>query len=182
MTEEKTKKVPGLFDLLSPADLPWPFGRRKTRPKKGDAAYCLRDAQNDWNRAHEMHQKSQYDQAVILARQALEKLLKANYPGLLGEIIPTENNLLALAKKVFPKLPTDVHDALAFVNPHYTLVRSVYDRDFADEVLEKARLVVNWILKNSSACSSFDPNPAPVRGLKRRKNKNNRFVRNNFKK
>ncbi|NPV28430.1 MAG: HEPN domain-containing protein [Firmicutes bacterium] len=179
MGEEKIKRVPGLFDLLSPADLFWPFGKRKPRPKKGEASYCLRDAQKDWNMALEMYQKSQYDQATLLIRQALEKLLKANYPGLLGETIPSENNLLVLAKKVFPNLPAEVHDALAFLNPHYTLVRSVYDRDFADEVLEKARLIVNWILASSSACNSFDPDAVPPRGLSKRKNN---LFKNSFKK
>ncbi|MDH7578002.1 MAG: HEPN domain-containing protein [Bacillota bacterium] len=172
MVEEK--KVPGFFDLLSPADLPWPFGKHKPRPKKGEAAYCVRDAQKDWNQALEMYQKGQYDQTTLLIRQAIEKLLKAHYPGLLGELIPAENNLLALAKKVFPNLPADIRDAFAFLNPHYTLVRSVYDRDFTDEIMQRARLIVNWILRNSSACSSFDPDAVPLQGPSRRKN--NRFI------
>lgn len=161
MGEEKIKKVPGLFDLLSPPELPWPFGKRKSRPKKREAGFCVRDAQQDWNKALQMYQMAQYDQATQLFRSAIERLLKANYPGLLGETVPTENNLLVLAKKVFDKLPEEIQDALTFLNPHYTFVKSVYDRDFADEVQEKARIATKWILANSPACSFFDPDVKP---------------------
>ncbi len=94
----------------------------------------------------------------------LENLIKANCPGW-GKT--DSSNLLDLSKKAFfSKLPEDVFEALVFLNPHHTLVKSVYSYDFCCEARDRARLVIKWIFEHRPSHSTFDPDNLPASKFK----------------
>jgi len=126
------------------------------------------DAHYDLDCARDMLEHSRFNYVVWLARQAVEKMLKAAYMQLTGRPNPMEHNLLELARLV---MGTDIqpkyHRMLSFLNPHYTVTRYVdaavgrpsglYDRTFAEETLHKATELLTWIETNfltTSAASS----------------------------
>ncbi len=150
--KDKFKK-PGLFDLLTP-DSFWPFGRKK-RPRQKEVLSYAGSARDDWRAAVRMFRAGVYDQAVLLFRAAVEKLLKANYAGLVGESVP-RGNLVELARGAFREVPEEVRRALVFLNPHGTLTRSSYDRDLAEEVRENALRVVRWLNEKGLGECFFD--------------------------
>jgi hypothetical protein len=92
----------------------------------------------------------------------VENLLKANCPGA-WSTRATSSDLLVLAKKALGEPPAGITEALIFLNPHCTLVKSVYSYDFACEVREKSRLVIKWIGGQRPAYSTFNPDIAPAR-------------------
>ena len=75
-----------------------------------------------------------------------------------GYISSTEKNLISLAKKAFDNIPAEISAALRFINPHYTLVKSVYTAAFADDIYEKAKMVAAWVFSQSSYIK-FDLDP-----------------------
>lgn len=80
-------------------------------------------------------------------------LLKANCTGFISS---TENNLLDLAQKAFVEVPAEIRTALAVINPHYTLVKSVYSPAFVDDIYEKSKLIAEWIFSQSSSYAHFN--------------------------
>lgn len=82
-------------------------------------------------------------------------LLKANCTGFIS---PSENNLLTLAKKAFDEIPTEIRSALVFLNPHYTLVKSVYSPTFVDEVYEKSKFIAEWVFSQTPKYTHFNLN------------------------
>lgn len=157
---EKSKTGPGPLELLKFPGVFWPFGKRKKSSRKtedeDEEVYSLYKARENWKMALQKKKAGQYDMATIHFRKSLEMLLKANCP---GYISPTEQNLLNLSRKAFPVLPEEIRSAIAFLNPHYTLVKSVYTPAFADEIHEKAKLVAEWIFSQSSKQKRFELDP-----------------------
>jgi len=73
-------------------------------------------------------------------------LLKANCTGFIST---AENDLPALAQKAFGEIPAGIRADLMFINPHYTLVKSVYSAAFADDIYEKTKCVAQWVFSQS---------------------------------
>lgn len=121
-----------------------------------DGDWPLVKAKRDWAKAQELFQANHYDQATTLFRSSVENLLKANCPGAWSPKT-TSSDLLVLAKKAFVELPAGIAEALIFLNPHCTLVKSVYNHDFACEVMEKCRLIIRWVSGQRPSYSTFDP-------------------------
>lgn len=162
MVDEKIKNAPGFFDFLSPFKSSSIF--KKKEPEE-EAGYPLADAKRDWADALELFQSGHYDQATPLFRRAVENLLKANCPGWGSKGLSSD--LLILSKKaLFGDPPAPITEALTFLNPHCTLVKSVYNYDFAHEVEEKSRQVIRWIAGQRPSHSTFDPNTSPSRKIR----------------
>lgn len=159
MAEEKAKNAPGFFNLLSSFKLSSIF--RKKEPEE-EIIYPLADAKQDWAEALELFRAGRYDRATPIFRRSVENLLKANCPGSWSKKA-SSSNLLVLANEVFGEPPADITEALGFLNPHCTLVRSVYNYDFACDVKEKSRLVIRWIAERRPSYSTFDPDKLPAR-------------------
>jgi HEPN domain-containing protein len=161
MVDEKAKSVPSFLDLLSSFRLSSIFRRKE--PEE-EASYPLADAKRDWAEAMALFQAGQYDRATQFFRSAVENLIKANCPGW-GSV--GTSNLLELSKKAFfGEPPAEVTEALAFLNPHRIMVRSVYNYDFACEARDRARLVIDWIREHRPSHSTFDPDHLPPRKIR----------------
>jgi hypothetical protein len=159
MAGDNTKNAPGFLDLLSSFKLSSIF--KKKEPEE-EISYPLADAKQDWAEALELFRAGHYDQATPVFRRSVENLLKANCPGSWSKKVAS-SNLLVLANKVLGEPPAHITEALAFLNPHCTKVRSVYNYDFACDVKEKSRLVIGWIAERRPSYSTFDPDKLPVR-------------------
>jgi hypothetical protein len=85
----------------------------------------------------------------------VEMLFKANCSGFVSS---SESNLLVLANKAFDEIPTEIHSALVFLNPHCTLVKSVYSPAFVDEIYEKSKLIAEWVFSQTSKYTHFNLN------------------------
>lgn len=159
-----TKSAPGFFNLLTSFKLSTIFENvfGKKEPDEEEASWPLADAKHDWAEAQELFQACHYDRATPIFRRAVENLLKANCPGA-WSTRATSSDLLVLAKKALGEPPAGITEALIFLNPHCTLVKSVYSYDFACEVREKSRLVIKWIGGQRPAYSTFNPDIAPAR-------------------
>lgn len=157
---KKPKMGPSPFELLKFPGSFWPFGKKKKGKREtedeDEELYSLYQARENWKKALLKKKAGQYDMATLHFRKSLEMLIKANCP---GYVSPAERNLLNLSKKAFPALPEQIRSAITFLNPHYTLVKSVYTPDFADEVHEQARLVAEWIFSQSSKLKRFELDP-----------------------
>ncbi len=157
---KKPKMGPSPFELLKFPGSFWPFGKKKKGKREtedeDEELYSLYQARENWKKALLKKKAGQYDMATLHFRKSLEMLIKANCP---GYVSPAEHNLLNLSKKAFPALPEQIRSAITFLNPHYTLVKSVYTPDFADEVHEQARLVAEWIFSQSSKLKRFELDP-----------------------
>jgi len=122
-----------------------------------EAQLWLEDAEYDLQCAQDMLEKKRYNYAVWLARQSVEKALKAAFLIKIKEPIPFEHNLLTLAESLHLVLPEAVRSDLVFLNPHYTVARYVdaavgkpadlFSLEFAAEALEKAKRVHLWLKK-----------------------------------
>ncbi len=153
MAGRKTNDGPGFFDLQAPFKLSSIFKRKE--PEE-EIAYPLAKSKHDWAEAQSQLLAGHYDQATLLFRRTVENLLKANCPGWDSKSLPSD--LLILSKKAyFSEPPAMVTAALAFLNPHCTLVKSVYNHDFAYEVKEQSYLVIRWIAEQRPSYSTFDP-------------------------
>lgn len=163
MANEKTKSAPGFFDLLTSFKLPTIFENIfGSKEPEEEASYPLADAKHDWAQALELFQACLYNQATPIFRRAVENLLKANCPDV-WSTKATSSDLLVLAKKALGEPPAEIVEALLFLNPHCTTVKSVYNYDFACEVKEKSRLVIKWIASQRPAYSTFNPDVTPTR-------------------
>lgn len=135
------------------------FGKKKKEKPKTDfdeiEAYPLEKAKENWKDALRYYRSEQYDLATIHFRESLEMLLRANCHGYISS---KEKNLTTLAQKAFANIPAEISAALKFINPHYTLVKSIYTAAFADEVYEKAKMVASWVF-SQSAYTKFDLDP-----------------------
>jgi hypothetical protein len=145
-----TKDTPGFLNLLTSSR---PSGKKEP---EDEANWPLADAKQDWAKAQELLKACHYDQATPIFRRAVENLLKANCSGA-WSMKATSSDLLVLAKKALGEPPAMITEALIFLNPHCTLVKSVYNYDFACEVREKSRLVIKWIGGQRPSYSTFDP-------------------------
>lgn len=124
------------------------------------------DAHYDLDCARDMLEHSRFNYVVWLARQAVEKMLKAAYMQVTGCPNPAEHNLLELARQLLgTNIPPERQRALAFLNPHYTVTRYVdaavgrpselYDHAFAEESLQIATELLTWIETNFlSTCAT----------------------------
>ncbi len=155
MNDPKDSGYGSLFQLPSI----FGFGKKKKEKPKTESEepdlYPLEKAKENWKAAINYYRSEQYDQATIHFRESLEMLLRANCHGYISS---KEKNLTALAKKAFGNIPAEISTALRFINPHYTLVKSVYTAAFADEIYEKAKKVASWIF-SQSAYTKFDLDP-----------------------
>jgi HEPN domain-containing protein len=123
-----------------------------------EAELWKKDSDYDLATAQDLYEKKRYNYAVFLARQSVEKLLKACYLILLQEQIPREHNLAELARSCFEEIPIDIMEDIIFLNPHYTVTRyvdaslgtpsDIYDESTAKEAIENAEKVRKWIEKN----------------------------------
>ena len=105
-----------------------------------------------------MLQHERFNYVVWLARQAVEKMLKAAYMQVTGRALPMAHNLVALAKSVTGEIPAEISSNLSFLNPHYTVTRYVdaavgkpselFDREFAEEAYRRAKEALEWIESN----------------------------------
>lgn len=138
-------KIPKLFG----------FGKKKSEKKtEEDIFYPLDKAEENWKAAIRYYDSEQYDQATIHFRQFLEMLLRTNCRGYVSS---SDKNLTSLAKKAFHEIPAEISDALIFINPHYTFVKSVYSAAFADNVYEKTKMVAEWVFAQSTFSFKLDP-------------------------
>lgn len=159
MTGENTKSAPGFFALLTSFKLSSIFVKKE--PEE-EASYPLADAKRDWSEAMERFHAGHYDRATPLFRRAVENLLKANCPGWGNKGLSSD--LLALSKRAFfGEPPAEIAEALAFLNPHCTMVKSVYNHDFACEIRDQSRLVIKWAAGKRPSYSTFDPDALPAR-------------------
>lgn len=121
-----------------------------------EARLWIDDAHYDLDTARDMLEHGRWNYAVFLARQAVEKALKAGYLVLLQQPVPWEHNLLELARNCLgEEIPEAIRRALTLLNPHYTVARYVdaalgrpadlYDRSFAEMALRGATEVLAWV-------------------------------------
>jgi HEPN domain-containing protein len=123
-----------------------------------EAELWKEDSDYDLATAEDPYEKKRYNYAVFLARQSVEKLLKACHLVILQEQIPREHNLAELARSCFEEIPIDIMEDLIYLNPHYTVTRyvdaslgtpsDVYDESSASDAIEKAKKVREWIKKS----------------------------------
>jgi len=155
VNDPKDTGVGSLFQLPNIFGL----GRKKKEKPKSDSEeaeiFPLEKAKENWKTAISYYRSEQYDQAIIHFRESLEMLLRANCHGYISS---KEKNLTTLAKKAFANIPAEIAAALKFINPHYTLVKSVYTAAFADEIYEKAKMVAAWVFSQSEYLK-FDLDP-----------------------
>jgi HEPN domain-containing protein len=120
-----------------------------------EARFWLDDAIWDLDCAQDMLDNERYNYAVWLSRQAVKKLLKACYLIVLRLPVPRDHNLLVLGRECFGDAISEINSQLTFLNPHHTTTRyvdaalgapkDIYDREFAEQALTKAREVFQWI-------------------------------------
>ena len=121
-----------------------------------EAQLWIEDAHYDLDTARDMLEHDRWNYSVFLARQAVEKLLKAGFLLLLRQPVPREHNLLELARSCFgDSTPEAVRHTLTLLNPHYTVTRYVdaalgrpaelYERSFAQTAPQGAEEVMAWI-------------------------------------
>ncbi|MGB4503507.1 MAG: hypothetical protein WBI44_01240 [Syntrophaceticus sp.] len=150
---ENQKNI-GFTDLLKLPKPSWPFKKKKGDSKaEDDELYPLDKAKEYWEQAVAYYRSGHYDQATIKFRSFIEVLLKANCTGFISS---TENNLLAIAQKAFGEIPAEIRAALNFINPHYTLVKSVYSPAFVDEIYEQTKAIAEWVFSQSSLNPHID--------------------------
>ncbi len=123
-----------------------------------EAELWIKDSDYDLATAKDLREKKRFNYAVFLARQSVEKLLKAAHLIIIQEGIPREYNLFELAKTCFDNIPIDIMEDLIYLNPHYTVTRyvdaslgipsDIYDEPSAAEAIEKATEIRKWIKKN----------------------------------
>lgn len=120
-----------------------------------EARFWVDDAIWDLECAQDLLDNERHNYAVWLSRQSAEKLLKACYLIVLKSPVPRDHNLLLLGRECFGDAVAEINPQLTFLNPHYTTSRwvdaalgapkDIYDRDFAEQALTKAREVFRWI-------------------------------------
>ncbi|MGC8959413.1 MAG: HEPN domain-containing protein [Chloroflexia bacterium] len=121
---------------------------------RAEAKLWMDDARYDLDTARDMRAHERWNYAVFLARQAVEKMLKAGFLILLRRPVPWEHNLLELARECLGEgIPEDVRRPL--LNPHDTVARYVdaalgrpahlYDRSFAETAVQEAERVLAWL-------------------------------------
>lgn len=113
------------------------------------------DSANDLAAAADLFGTGRWSLTVFLARQAVEKMLKAAHLHLLRRPAPREHNLADLMRLLRLNPPAEVVAHLAWLNPHHTTTRyvdaavgppmAVYQRDVAEEALRRAQEVVAWL-------------------------------------
>jgi HEPN domain-containing protein len=116
------------------------------------------DARYDLDCAQDMLEHERFNYVVWLARQAVEKMLKAAYMQVTGKALPMAHNLITLVKSVTRDIPAEIGSNLSFLNPHYTVTRYVdavvgkpselFDREFAEEAYRRAEEALEWIESN----------------------------------
>ncbi len=130
---------------------------QKVSGMRREAEFWRDDALYDLECAKDMLDKGRWNYVVWLARQAVEKMLKACYPALLGQPIPVGHNLLTLAGGIFDEIPERIRQHFSFLNPHYLTARyvnaalgrpsEIYDHRFAEEALQRAEEAIRWLLQ-----------------------------------
>jgi HEPN domain-containing protein len=123
-----------------------------------EAELWIKDSDYDFVTAEILMENHRYNYAVFLARQSVEKLLKAAHLIVLRKHIPEEHNLVELGKFCFTEIPVEIAEDFVYLNPHYTMARYVdaslgapsdlYDEISAKEAMERAERVREWIKKN----------------------------------
>lgn len=123
-----------------------------------EARLWLDDAKYDLESAQDLFKSARYNYTVWLARQAVEKALKAAYLVVIKQPMPRSHNLTAIARELSWDIPPTIKNNLQFLNPHYTVTRYVdaalgkpsdlYDNAVAAEAIAKAKEVLDWITNN----------------------------------
>lgn len=86
-----------------------------------EAELWMKDSDYDLATAEVLLENERYNYAVFLARQSVEKLLKAAHLLIAKKEIPREHNLVELGKLCFSEIPLKVLEDLVYLNPHYTI-------------------------------------------------------------
>ncbi|MGD9497012.1 MAG: HEPN domain-containing protein [Armatimonadota bacterium] len=112
-------------------------------------------AEGDLAAAETLRAGKHFNNAVFLARQAVDRALKALYPTLKRVELPPGHGLRAMARDLFGELPKEIWRVLASLDGEYTTSRhpwSTYTRPHeaytqADAYLavEGAREVMAWL-------------------------------------
>lgn len=123
-----------------------------------EARLWLDDAQYDLESAQIMFGNARNNYAVWLARQAVEKALKAAYLIVLKKAYPKSHNLMELARELKWDIPKSISINMQFLNPHYTVTRyvdaavgkpsDIYDSDIAEQAIAKSKETLSWINNN----------------------------------
>lgn len=123
-----------------------------------EAQLWLDDAIYDLESAQVMFDGARYNYAVWLARQAVEKALKAAYIVVLKTAFPRSHNLTELARELCWSIPAPIKTHLQFLNPHYTVTRyvdaavgrpsDIYDSEIAEQAIVKSKEVLDWIINS----------------------------------
>ena len=120
-----------------------------------EVRWWLDDAANDLAAADDLARAERWSLCVFLARQAVEKTLKAAHLHLLRQPAPREHNLAALARLLPLAMPLDVQADLDWLNPHHTTTRhvdaavgppmAIYQEAIASDALKRAREATEWL-------------------------------------
>ncbi len=113
------------------------------------------DAANDLAAAEDLYRAGRWNLTVFLARQGVEKMLKAAHLHLQRRPAPREHNLVDLLRLVRLDPPPEIVADLAWLNPHYTTTRyvdaavgppmAIYQQDVAEEALRRGKAVAAWL-------------------------------------
>ena len=120
-----------------------------------EATNWLAESDATMTAAGHMMAAKQFNFAVWVARQSVEKALKAAHLGVRGETPPRTHGLRRLAERVFGQVPEDVWRALRDLDPHYTATQyptamierpsEYYLAEDASEAIEAANGVLAWL-------------------------------------
>lgn len=118
-----------------------------------EAERWWQQALKDLQSAEKNLEAEEYYLVAFLCQQAAEKSLKALYIDRLGESPGATHSLIFLGKKV--EIPSEFLTLLRKMTPDFVLARypdaaddlpyELYDRDIADERLDFAKKVLEWI-------------------------------------
>jgi HEPN domain-containing protein len=113
------------------------------------------EALADLEAARTLRRGKHFNNAVYLARQAVEKALKSCYPALKSEMPPRAHGLRTMAGELFGSVPREVRSVLGNLDGEYTTTRypsnvyarpsEAYTKMDADMAVEGAEEVLAWL-------------------------------------
>ena len=122
------------------------------RPEPEDWMY---EAEADLRAAENLTRTGDFSRAVFLARQAVEKALKAGCREAQGEMPPRIHRLLPLAELAFGESAEEIENRLEVLEPHYVMPSypsaelprpsDSYERSDAEEAVATCCELLMWV-------------------------------------
>jgi HEPN domain-containing protein len=122
---------------------------------RDETANWLAESDATMRAARDMMSAEHFNFAVLLARQSVEKGLKAAHLGVRSETPPRTHGLRRLAERIFGQVPQGVRRALRDLDPHYAATQyptaaverpsEYYSEEDAREAIEAANGVLAWL-------------------------------------